>query len=91
MGFLTGPPLVLCRLLRKGVMGKRLTATVLAIGLAATMASAQPREARRYYPRAALEQACPAAVIECLVDERGRLDCTTTHEAPLAAVLAMQP
>lgn len=67
-------------------MGKRLTATVLAIGLAAaTMASAQTaREARRYYPRAALEQGLSGqAVIECLVDERGRLDCTTKHEAPL--------
>lgn len=69
-------------------MGTRLTAIILAVGLvAATTASAQTaREARRYYPRAALEQGLSGqAVVECLVDERGRLDCTTTLEAPLGA------
>jgi protein TonB len=69
-------------------MGKRLTATILTIGLlVANTASAQTaREARRYYPRAALEQGLSGqAVIDCLVDERGRLDCTTTREAPLGA------
>lgn len=69
-------------------MGKRLTATILAIGLlVATAASAQTaREARRYYPWTALERGVSGqAVIDCLVDVRGRLDCATTHEAPLSA------